>query len=497
VIVAGIAGIQGADNGELDLMLERIKYRGPHETWVNRGQGVNLGCCELNLGGDSKDGAHYASDGKRTVVLDGRVYNPEYPDMTDAETVLALYDKFGTQFAKKIDGDFVCAISDGGKLILARDWAGIKPLYYGHSDERLCFASEAKSLVGICDDVREFPPSYAYSKELGFQRYACEAVDTPEFEDYGQAKKVVRQLLTEAVEKRMKDNAVGGILLSGGLDSSLITYMAHEINPDIECFTVSMEEGQDLPLAKDVTKYLGIKHHILMFGEKEINEILPQAIHHQEMYEESCVHGAIANFLAARFVKSDTNCVLTGEGADEFFAGYDGQFRQGSNPEEVASIIDTLINVAHNTALQRLDRLVAANSVETRTPFLDTKVMDFCLKIPIDCKIHGEERGGKWVLRQAYEGCLPEHIIYQTKRFFAQGSGVAWIMREQAEKHITEKELAEHNRVDGNPWLSSVEELYYYRMFKKTFPQPAFDRLVGRWDPFRPAFFRTLEKANS
>jgi len=417
--------------------------------------------------------------------------------MTDAEAVLALHDKFGTQFAKKIDGDFACAISDGGKLILARDWAGIKPLYYGHSDGRLCSASEAKSLVGICDDVREFPPGYVYSQELGFQRYTCEAVETPEFKSYEQAKKVIRQLLTEAVEIRMKDNAVGGILLSGGLDSSLITYMAHEINPDIECFTVSMEQGQDLPLAKDVTKYLGIKHHILMFGEKEINEILPQAIHHQEMYEESCVHGAIANFLAGRFVKSHTNCVLTGEGADEFLAGYDGQFRGGSNPEEVASIVDMLINVAHNTALQRLDRLAAANSIETRTPFLDTKVMDFSLKIPIDCKIHGEERVGKWVLRQAFEGCLPEHIIYQTKRFFAQGSGVAWIMREQAEKHITEKELAEHNRVDGNPWLSSVEELYYYRMFKKTFPQPAFDRLVGRWDPFRPAFFRALEKASS
>ena len=495
--MAGIAGIQGAENGELGLMLERIKYRGPHETWINRGQEVSLGCCELNMGGDSKDGSHYASDGKIAVVLDGRVYNPENQDMTDAEAVLALYDKFGTQFAKKIDGDFVCAISDGSKLILARDWVGVKPLYYGHANGTLCFASEAKSLVGICDDVREFPPGYVYSQELGFQSYTCEAVETPEFEGYEQAKKVVRQLLVEAVEKRMKDNAVGGILLSGGLDSSLITYMAHEINPDIECFTVSMEDGQDLPLAKDVTRYLGVKHHILMFSEKEINDILPQAIYHQEMYEESCVHGAIANFLAGRFVSPHTNCVLTGEGADEFFAGYDGQFRQGSNPEEVASIVDMLINVAHNTALQRLDRLAAANSIETRTPFLDTRVMDFCLKIPIDCKIHGSEQIGKWVLRQAFEGCLPEHIIYQTKRFFAQGSGVAWIMREQAEKHITEKELAEHNGVDGNPWLSSVEELYYYRMFKKTLPQPAFDRLVGRWDPLRPAFFRALEKASS
>jgi asparagine synthase (glutamine-hydrolysing) len=232
-----------------------------------------------------------------------------------------------------------------------------------------------------------------------------------------------------------------------------------------------------------------------MFGEKEINEILPLAIHHQEMYEESCVHGAIANFLAGRFVSPHTKCVLTGEGADEFFAGYDGQFKQGRNQEEVASIVDQLISVAHNTALQRLDRLNAANSMESRTPFLDTKVMDFCMKIPLEHKIHGAEQSGKRVLRQAFEGCLPEHIIYQTKRFFAQGSGVAYIMRSQAEKQISEKELTEFNKADGNPYLSSVEELYYYRMFKKTLPHPAFDRLVGRWDPLRPDFF--LRKAGS
>jgi len=393
--MAGIAGIQGVDNGELGRMLEAIKHRGPHETWTSRDNQVNIGCNELNMGAACKDGSHHASDGERAVVLDGRVYNPEKGNKTDAEAVLALYEKYGSQFAEKIDGDFACAVSDRGHMILARDWVGIKPLYYGHNDGRLCFASEAKGLVGIANDVKEFPPGYVYSRELGFQRFPTDkAVETPEFENYEQAKKVVKQLLMEATEKRMKDNAVTGILLSGGLDSSLITYMAKEIKPDIECFTASMEEGQDLPLAKDVTAYLGLKHHILMFGEKEINEILPLAIHHQEMYEESCVHGAIANFLAGRYVTQYAKCVFTGEGADEFFAGYDGQFRKGTNPEEVASIVDNLMNVAHNTALQRLDRLNAANGYESRTPFLDAKVVDFSLKIPMEHKIHGEKQIG-------------------------------------------------------------------------------------------------------
>lgn len=493
--MAGIAGIQGNDDGKLDLILEKIKHRGPHETWASRENQVNIGCNELNIGANCKDGSHHVADGKMAVALDGRVYNQDKGDRTDAEAVLTLYNKYGTRFAQHIDGDFACAVSDNGHMIIARDWAGIKPLYYGHNDGRLCFASEAKGLVGIANDVKEFPPGYIYSRELGFQKYPNnKAVETPEFENYEQAKKVVRQLLMEATEKRMKDNAVFGVLLSGGLDSSLITYMAKEIKPDIECFTVSMEEGQDLPLAKDVTAYLGIKHHILMFGEKEINEILPQAIHYQEMYEESCVHGAIANFIAGRYVIKYAKCVLTGEGADELFGGYDGQFRKGTNPEEVASIVDNLVNVAHNTALQRLDRLNAANGYESRTPFLDAKVMDFSQKIPIEHKIHGKDQIGKWVVRQAFEGCLPGHIIYQTKRFFAQGSGVAYIMRSQAEKVISERELAEFNRIESNPFLSSVEELYYYRIFKKTLPDSCFDRLVGRWDPLRPAFFRNQEK---
>lgn len=488
--MAGIAGIIGTDNGELERMLEKIRHRGPHETWISREQGINLGCCELNVGGDSKAGSHHTSSGQIAVVVDGRVYNSEKSNMTDAEAVLYLYDRFGTQFAKKLDGNFACAISDNGNLILARDCLGMKPLYYGHSEGRLCFASEAKSLVGIADDVKEFPPEYVYSQELGFQKYPCEAVTTPDFENFDQAQKVLVQLLEEATENLMKDGAVGGIFLSGGFDSSVICCMAKEIKPNIEAFTVSMEGGQDLPLALDVVKYLDIKHHVLMFGDKEINEILPQAIYHQEMFEESCVHGAIANFLAGRFASPYTDCVLCGEGADEFGAGYDGQFRQGKNQEEVASIVDSLINVAYNTALQRLDRLAAAHSIETRAPFLDRKVVDFCLKVPLSCKIHGTEQVGKWIMRKGFEGRLPDHIIYQTKRFFAQGSGVASIMRSLAEKHISKSDLIEHNKVEDNPWLASVEELYYYRIFKETFPQPAFDRLVGRWDPFRPTFFR-------
>ncbi len=486
--MSGIAGIQGECSAELDATLDKIKHRGPHAAWTRQIGNINLGCCELDVGGKSRAGSHYAVKNNQAAILDGHIYNPQEPELSDAEALLDFYQKFGAQFAGRVKGGFACAVADGEALILARDAIGLKPLYYGHRNGQLCFASEAKGLLDI-EDVKEFPPGYIYSRDLGFQKYASEDAKTPEFENFEQGKKVLVQLLREATLRRMKDNAVGGIFLSGGLDSSIIAYIAKEIKPDIEAFTVSMENGQDLPLARDVTKYLGINHHVLMFGEKEINAILPRAIYHIEMFEESCVHGAIANFMVGQFANSYTHCVLTGEGADEFLGGYDGQFRQAKNHEEVASVVDRLINVAHNTALQRLDRLMAANSMEARIPFADAKVVDFCHKIPIKFKIHGSEQIGKWILRQAFEGCLPDHIIHQTKRFFAQGSGVAWVMRSQAEKCISEAELAEHNQAEHNPRLSSIEELYYYRMFKKTFSHPAFDRLVGRWDPFKPDFF--------
>ncbi|MEA3442492.1 MAG: asparagine synthase-related protein [Chloroflexota bacterium] len=493
--MAGFAGIRSSGNGSagvsplLEGIIERIKHRGQGETWTQQVGEVNLACRELNVGGEAEAGSHHIADGKRAVVLDGRIYNPEKSNLTDAEILLRFYDKFGPQFAKKLDGDFACAIADNGKLILARDAVGVRPLYYGHSDGKLCFASEAKGLVDIADDVKEFPPGYVYSSALGFQKYAPQAVETPDFESCEQAKKVLVRLLEEAVEKRMKDNAVGGIFLSGGLDSSIVACIAKEIKLDIEAFTVSLENGQDLPLARDVTRRLGIKHHVYIFTEKEISEILPQAIYHMESFEESCIHGALANFLASRFVSRHANCVLTGEGADEFLGGYDGQFRQAKNPEEVAGVVDKLINVSHNTALQRLDRLVAAYSMEARTPFLDSKVVDFCLKIPLDYKIHGSEQTGKWILRQGFHDRLSEHIIFQAKRFFAQGSGVAGVMRTMAQRHVSNGELLEHLRIEDNPRLSSIEELYYYRIFKEKFPQPVSARLVGRWDPFKPDFF--------
>jgi len=485
----------GEDMSLVDRLLKAISHRGTRDVWKYDEKEIHLGVHELDAGGTNPPWCHSARRGQTVVVLDGRIYNEDMRHLSDAEAVLALYERFGHKFAGHIDGDFACAVADGNSVILARDEAGIKPLYYGHDREgNVCFASEAKAFAGLSGDVREFPPGYVYSRERGFRRFASEAVNTPECESYDQAKTVVRTLLEKAVEKRMQDGAVTGVLLSGGLDSSIITAIAARIDPDIECYTVSMEGAADLPLARDVAEFLKLKHHVYLFDEEEITGVLREAIRCQEMFEESCIHGAIANFLAGRFIQGKAACVLSGEGADEYFAGYDGQYRAAENPEERAAIVNSLVSVAHNTALQRLDRLNAANGYESRMPFLDTAVMDFALKIPLEYKIHGPDEVGKWILREAFSDILPDHLIYQTKRFFSQGSGVSSVMRRMAEQNVSEAEREAFNRQPGNPLLSSVEELYYYRIFKETYSHPCFDRLVGRWDPLRPAFFTSWEK---
>ena len=179
--MAGITGIVGSGIEVLEVMLQKIKHRGPHETWSKQDGPVSLGCNELNVGGNCPNRSHFAVDGDICIVLDGRLYNADHADAVDAEKMLRLYQKFGTDFAKKADGDFACAICHNSKLILARDWAGIKPLYYGHHQGNLCFASEAKALVGIADDVKEFPPGYIYSSDTGFQRFGLEEHEVTAF----------------------------------------------------------------------------------------------------------------------------------------------------------------------------------------------------------------------------------------------------------------------------------------------------------------------------
>ena len=480
--MAGIAGVR-ASGADLQAMLQMLKHRGIHQTWLSPGQYVRLGCCLLPSEMMPKPRA-YAGQGARVAVLDGHVYDTEGRRLADAELVLSRYERNGLRFAEALDGDFACAIADGDELILARDAVGLKPLYYGQRDGEFYFASEAKALCSVADDIKEFPPQHIYTSTLGFQRYNPVIEAPPDFDTPEQAARILAELLQRAVERRVADGVPDGVLLSGGLDSSIIACLAKEYRPDLKTFTVGLGDGEDRERAREVARYLGTDHHEYNYTEREIIEALPQVIYYLESFEEDCVKGAVANFFASRLAAGYTGCVLTGEGSDEFLGGYH-ELKMAKDEAELQRMMDRLIAVACNTALQRLDRMMAAHSLQFRTPFLDQAVTNFCLKIPAKWKVYGQEQVEKWILRKAFSGRLPEHIVWRVKCPFAAGAGSSAIMGSLAEKLVSSSNFLAHRQTEEGLRLNSAEELYYYRIFKGSFPQPAVAHLVARWDPMK------------
>ncbi len=483
--MAGIAGTR-AGEANLDGMLQRLRHRGPHETWLSSGRHLRLGCCslpsEVVAGGRA-----YSCQGARVAVLDGHVYHADSGESADAALVLSLYGKQGPQFVEALDGDFACAIADGDGLILARDTVGLRPLYYSHQDGGFYFASEAKALCPAADDVKEFPPGHVYTSADGLRSYTRRPKETPDFDTPEQAAQILAELLEQAVERRMADGVPEGVLLSGGLDSSIIACLAKEYRPDLKTFTVGLGDGEDRECAREVARYLGTKHHEYTYTEREITDALPQVIYHLESFEEDCVRGAVANYFAARLAGEHVGCVLTGEGSDEFLGGYH-ELKTAEDEAELQRMMDRLIAVAYNTGLQRLDRMMAAHSLEFRTPFLDRALTDFCLKIPAKWKVYGQEQVEKWILRKAFWGRLPEHIVWRIKRPFAAGAGSSAIMGSLAEKQVSGSDFMASRQTEEGLKLNSQEELFYYRIFKDSFPQPAVTRLVARWDPAKGDF---------
>jgi len=483
--MAGIAGTR-ASSANLEGLLQRLKHRGPHEAWLGPEQYVRLGCCVLPSEMMPKPRA-YACHGARVAVLDGHVYDIEGTGLADAGLLISLYERHGHRFAEALDGDFACAIADGDHLILARDAVGLKPLYYGQRDGEFYFASEAKALCHVANDIKEFPPQHIYTSTLGFEKYTTVGEETPYFETPEQAARILADLMERAVERRMADGVPDGVLLSGGLDSSIIACLAKEYRPDLRTFTVGIGDGEDRERAREVAHYLGTDHREYTYTEWEIAEALPQVIYYLESFEEDCVRGAAANYFAARLAAKHTGCVLTGEGSDEFLGGYH-ELKTAKDEAELQRMMDRLIEVAYNTGLQRLDRMMSAHSLEFRTPFLDRAVTDFCLKIPARWKIYGQEQVEKWILRRAFSGRLPDNIVWRVKRPFAAGAGSSAIMGPLAEKTVSSSDFMSHRQTDEGLRLNSAEELYYYRLFKERFPQPAVAHLVARWDPGKGDF---------
>ncbi len=486
--MAAIAGIINGRNSSktVDTMLRTLKHRGPDLRAFHAKHDFAFGTQASALSPARGNG--FARANGLTVLFDGEIYNARRRCESDADVVLRLYLEQGRTFPSSLEGVFACAIFDGDELLLARDPVGVRPLYRGNTlSGSFCFASEMKALVGVSRDVEEILPGTTYSSLHGVAGYVAQSPRVCIPGTPAKAAEALRDCLMRAVERRLADKAVGACLLSGGLDSSIIASAVKELDCDMPLLTVGADEKTpDIENAGIMARHLGMKHEVRLFTAGEIEALLPQAVWNMESFDEDCVSGTISNLFASALAAKTTGCILSGEGADELFGGYH-LLKDLATAADRLNMMQRLVDIAYNTALQRLDRAMMANAVNYRTPFLDPEVVAFAAHVPVEWKIRRLDSGElieKWILREAFKNLLPESICKRIKLRFSRGTGTDDLMDEIASAHVTAHDFTTRNRITPEGYsLHSAKELWYYRLFKRHFPDPCFERLVGRWDP--------------
>jgi asparagine synthase (glutamine-hydrolysing) len=464
-------------------MVKQLKHRGPDGDGVIPTPETTLGHTRLAIV-DVAGGHQPLKDGDAWIAFNGEIYN--YMDLrskrlknqgfntrSDTETVLRLYQRFGPKSVEMLDGMFAFAISWQGELFLARDPLGIKPLYYGRKDGKLHFASEVKALSLITDDIREFPAGHWYHSKKGWQQYYCVECslqdELPGVMNEDDALHTIRNSVQDAVYKRLMADVPLGVSLSGGLDSSIISMHASQDAPGLHSFVVSVEGGEDLDAAQLMADTLGTKHHEYIYSEQDMLDVLPDVVYYLESFDPALVRSAIPNYMLANMASDHVKVMLTGEGADELYAGY-SYLRRFETPDDLQEELVYITEALHNTNLQRGDRMSMAHGLEARVPFLDANSVSMALSIPPEWKLQKGGRPAKDLLRRAYVGLLPDEIVYRPKMKFSKGAGSSDILAERAEEKVSEGDFQQEKERLQRDWdytLPNKEALLYYNMLRE------------------------------
>jgi asparagine synthase (glutamine-hydrolysing) len=488
--VCGIAGVCGrADEKLLAEMMACIRHRGPDDQGRFHGPNVSLGHTRLSII-DLAGGRQplFNEDGGVAVVFNGEIYNHRelraklerahaFRTRTDTEVIVHLYEEMGGRCVEELDGMFAFALWDRGRLLLARDRLGIKPLYLARRGELLLFASEMKALAG-CDRIETFPPGRTFSPEGGYREF----FDLPDFAAPGEVLGEdrlpeilggIRTRLEAAVVKRLMADVPVGVFLSGGLDSSLVAALMRRHTQELHSFSVGMAGSRDLQYAREAAAHLGTVHHERVYTEEDLRASIPEVIRFLESFDAPLVRSAFPCYFVSRLAREcGVKVILSGEGADELLGGY--HYLKGlSTPAELFAELREITARLHNTNLQRADRMSMAWGVECRVPFLDVDFLRLAFKIDPGLKLAGEGRPEKWLLRQAFAGLLPERLLWRRKEKFSEGAGSMDLTARLGEELAGDEPLPE-NRV-----CRSREELGYYGVFRRFFPE-GFAACVGR-----------------
>lgn len=478
--MCGIAGIYpGSARSEVDEMLGLLRHRGPDGCGVIDSPGGTLGHTRLAIV-DPSGGHQPMQVGQSWISFNGEVYN--HADLrlkylrgkrtlrsrTDTEVVLHLYTLLGPACVKLFEGMFAIAIMQDGELFLARDPLGIKALYFARKDDKLYFASEIKALTPISQVVHEFPAGYWYHSRLGWQQYFHLDQVRPQEDQFANSEEASRQIFTtlaETVQSQLMSDAPLGVSLSGGLDSSVVAQLANQGSEKLYSFAVGVEGSPDLLAAHQVADFLGTRHFELRYTEDDMLKALPKVLYALESFDPSLVRSAIPNYFLAKLASEHVKVILTGEGADELYAGYE-YLADFTEAEALERELIHITNALHNTNLQRADRISMAWGLEARPPFLDTRSVRLAFQIPADWKLTRPGRPAKHLLRRAFSGLLPNEIIQRPKQKFSQGAGSARILAQRAKETISDGDFAKEKERLKAEWdfdLKNKEALYYYR----------------------------------
>ncbi len=484
-------------------MSKKIRHRGPDWSGIYADDKTIMAHERLSIV-DPKAGKQplYSKDGKLVLAVNGEIYNHqeirkefegkyEFLTNSDCEVILALYREKGFNFLEDLNGIFAFALYDIEKnvYLIGRDHIGIIPLYQGwDADGTYYVASELKSLEGYCTKIEEFlPGQYYYSENEAPTKWYVR-----DWESYDAVKNNVssidelRDALEAAVLRQLMTDVPYGVLLSGGLDSSIISavakkYAAKRIEsgnmedawwPQLHSFAVGLVGSPDLIAARKVADYIGTVHHEIHFTVQEGLDALRDVIYHIETYDVTTVRASTPMYLLARVIKSmGVKMVLSGEGADEIFGGY-LYFHKAPNAEEFHKETVRKLSKLHMYDCLRANKSLASWGVEGRVPFLDKEFMDVAMRINPTDKMAGKGKMEKWILRKAFEDYLPESVAWRQKEQFSDGVGYNWIdtLREITSAQVSDDQMARVNELFPiNPPMTK-EEFYYRSIYADHFP---------------------------
>lgn len=507
--MCGISGIMNCDGHSEALrakvlkMSARLRHRGPDWSGIYCGHSAILAHERLSIV-DPQSGKQplLSPDGKLALAVNGEIYNHQnirdsyknkydFQTGSDCEVILPLYRDKGMDFLECLNGIFAFALYDEEKdcYMIARDHIGIIPLYIGKDDEgRVYFASELKALEGFCPEYKPFPPGHYYDSRDGkFHKwYKRDWTDYENVKSCDASVEKLRNALEAAVKRQLMSDVPYGVLLSGGLDSSVISAVAKKYAsrrvetkskmeawwPQLHSFAIGLKGAPDLAKAKLVADYIGTVHHEINYTIQEGLDALSDVIYHIETYDVTTVRASTPMYLLARVIKSmGIKMVLSGEGADEVFGGY-LYFHKAPNAKAFHEETIRKLKKLNLYDCLRANKSLAAWGVEGRVPFLDKDFLDVAMRINPEAKMCPGNTIEKKIVREAFSDMLPEAVAWRQKEQFSDGVGYSWIdtLRDMTSRAVSDDEMANAaQRFPINP-PRNKEEYYYRTIFESHFP---------------------------